>query len=496
MQKYNYFNQMPMNVNVEYDSSNTINIQLVGNSSSGKSCLINRYLGEKRAFVSGTSKTLIYNAYNHKYLPLKFYDSIGFEIGNSQQNNDLKNIVESYESYLKTKDTIHIVYFMISHDKLNDIELGFINFIMNKKIPIFMIANKFKEEDYDTLREDFTVSINGYVNFDQKKKDYLINHLYFVDLFADKCKELSKILRDTSKEFLESKCINEKIISKFENYQQRILNQETPPVEKDNLLNKDKNNNILINIDPEKNNEIKNEEELKKLYTEYIELCKKSKFLKENIKEYKEYKRKEALEIIDSYKISNFGLGMVPIPLLDKKLTKGSRLRMINQILEIYSPAFQLVKKNNKEMSKIYENEEQLLRALLNGLGDFTLAAGIGCEVAATSLRAIFNFFKCIPKFASGAVGGIVTVIISLATGYQSYRDVEKLGNQIIDFLEKKLNELNIFDIYYDSAKKYNKAISQLDKFAAFFDDSHEIKYDCDIDPLFDDEVAPEPIRP
>ena len=38
--------------------------------------------------------------------------------------------------------------------------------------------------------------------------------------------------------------------------------------------------------------------------------------------------------------------------------------------------------------------------------------------------------------------------------------------------------------------------INQLDKFAAFFDDSHEKKYDCEIDPLFDDEVAPEPIRP
>ena len=53
---------------------------------------------------------------------------------------------------------------MISHDKLNDIELGFINFIMNKKIPIFIIANKFSEENYDTLRADFTDSINGYVN--------------------------------------------------------------------------------------------------------------------------------------------------------------------------------------------------------------------------------------------------------------------------------------------------------------------------------------------
>ena len=232
-----------MNVNVEYDLTNTINIQLVGNSSSGKSCLINRYFGEKRAFVSATSKTLIYNAYNHKYLPLKFYDSIGFEIGNSQQNNDLKNIVESYESYLETKDTIHIVYFMISHDKLNDIELGFINLIMNKKIPIFIIANKFSEENYDTLRADFTDSINGYVNFDQKKKNYLINHLYFVDLFADKCKELSKILKDTLKGFLESKNINEQIIRKFENYQQRILNKEAHTVENDNLLNKDENNN-------------------------------------------------------------------------------------------------------------------------------------------------------------------------------------------------------------------------------------------------------------
>ena len=115
---------------------------------------------------------------------------------------------------------------------------------------------------------------------------------------------------------------------------------------------------IIINIDPENNDEIKNEEELKKLYSEYIELCKSPKFLKENIKEYKEDKRKEALKIIDSYKLSNFGLGMIPIPLLDKKLTKESRLRMINQILEIYSPAFQFYKKNSKEMSKIDENEE------------------------------------------------------------------------------------------------------------------------------------------
>ena len=115
---------------------------------------------------------------------------------------------------------------------------------------------------------------------------------------------------------------------------------------------------IIINIDPENNDEIKNEEELKKLYSEYIELCQSSKFLKEKIRKYREYKRKEALEIIDSYKISNFGLGMIPIPLLDKKLTKESRLKMINQILEIYSPGFQFYKKNNKEMSKIDENEE------------------------------------------------------------------------------------------------------------------------------------------
>ena len=88
----------------------------------------------------------------------------------------------------------------------------------------------------------------------------------------------------------------------------------------------------------------------------------------------------------------------------------------------------------------------------------------------------------------------MVTLGISLITGYKSSKDVEELGNQIVKLLEQEFVKLNAYEIYYDCAKKYNKAISQFEKLAEYFDAQHEIEYDCDIDVKYEDERAPEPI--
>ena len=57
----------------------------------------------------------------------------------------------------------------------------------------------------------------------------------------------------------------------------------------------------------------------------------------------------------------------------------------------------------------------------------------------------------------------MVTLGISLITGYKSSKDVEELGNQIVKLLEQEFVKLNAYEIYYDCAKKYNKAINQFE---------------------------------
>ena len=497
IQKYNYFNQIETNINCEFDISCTINILFAGKSGTGKSSFINRLLGEKRAFVSDVSKTKIYNVYNHKYIPIKLFDSIGFEVGKTEENEDLQNIIESNESFEKIMEKIHIVYFMLQNDKLSYVELDFINKILDAKISIFLIGNKI--DNIKIKKNKFKSAINQYKKFTENKKNYLINHLYFVDLLLEKDEEIGKIIRDTSQEFLESKNSHKEIIEKFEDFQNEqrelLYKEAAPPIENDNLINHD-NNEDLIHIDPEKNDmKIKEEKELEKLNSDFSKLCKASKFLKENIKEYRNKKKDEALNLVSDFKRSNFFWGMIPLPILDKKMTKESRLKMINQLYQIYSPVFELIKRQKKEVKKIDENEEQIPRALINGIGDLTLVGGVGIEIAA-NLGYILNILKSTPKLLSGGLGIVVSLVISLGTGYKSCKDAEDLGIQIVKLLEQEFVKLNAYEIYYDCAIKYNKAINQLEKFAEYFGAEHEIKYDCDIDKKYEDEVAPEPISP
>ena len=442
IQRHNYFNQIETNINNQFDTSCTINALFAGNSGTGKSTFINRLLGEKRAYVSDKAKTKIYDVYYHKFIPLKLFDSIGFEVGKTEENKDLKNIIKSNESFEKIMEKIHVVYFMLQNEKLNTVQLDFINYVIDKNISIFLIGNKI--EKINLKRKSFKSAINDYPKFDDNKKNYLIDHLYFVDLLAEQCEEIGKIIRHTNQEFLESYNSHKEIIQKFEaflNEQKEILYKEAaPPVEKDKLINhgdEEDNNKNLIHIDPEMNNNIniKEEKDLRKLNSDFSLLCKSSKFLKENIKEFGDKKKREASKVISEFKTSNFFWGMIPVPILDKKMTKESRLKMINQIFQIYSPVFELIKRQKKEVNKIDQNETEIPRALANGIGDLTLVGGLGIEIASYS-GYVINILSKVPRFVAGSLGLVATLGISLITGYKSSKDVEELGSQIVKLLE------------------------------------------------------------
>ena len=90
-----------------------------------------------------------------------------------------------------------------------------------------------------------------------------------------------------------------------------------------------------------------------------------------------------------------------------------------------------------KEVNKIDQNETEIPRALANGVGDLTLVGGLGIEVASYSGYAI-NILSKVPRFVTGGLGLVVTLGISLITGYKSSKDVEELGNQIVKLLEQE----------------------------------------------------------
>ena len=148
-------------------------------------------------------------------------------------------------------------------------------------------------------------------------------------------------------------------------------------------------------------------------------------------------------------------------------------VKLINQIFEIYSPVIEFIKKNNKE-KKIDKNEAQVERATANIVGD---ATGIIGAFAFAGKNAI----KFIPELATGIVGFIILALASVGTGVKSVFDVDKLGKQLIDYLEQEIKKLNVSEIYYERAKKYSKAIEQLEKFESYFNGQYLFKYDCDI---------------
>jgi hypothetical protein len=65
---------------VKYNIGKTINILVIGKRGCGKSTLINRILGEKKAYAHINAKTPETHEYYHRYYPIKLIDSAGFEI--------------------------------------------------------------------------------------------------------------------------------------------------------------------------------------------------------------------------------------------------------------------------------------------------------------------------------------------------------------------------------------------------------------------------------
>ena len=128
-------------------------------------------------------------------------------------------------------------------------------------------------------------------------------------------------------------------------------------------------------------------------------------------------RRKELAEIIiDSYAISGFWLGSIPIPFLDKKLLQNSRGNMINMIIGIYKLVI--------EKEKYEKNGSQLLGVLANTTSNIFTTSGI---VGTTMIT-----FNPLLSILSLPLGISVGSAIAFVKGKTSQKETKKIGEKLI----------------------------------------------------------------
>ena len=468
---YNYFNENDEEIidffnNTYYDKSNTINILTIGKRGSGKSTLINKILGEKKAYSHKNAKTLKTKEYYHKYYPLKFVDSAGFEIG---EKNQIENVSEFLEknnlNYINIYKKIHFIFYLFKNDdKFENIELKIIKQLSTYNIDILFIVTYMKEDDKEPFIYNLKEALkkNSFTNEEINK---IKSNIFCLDLLDKNnsfiISNILSSLNEKLKKYKESSELIQEYIDYFNNIGNNNENDlmTMPGEELENIINKSiigtEKEGILTSKTPQSPDKI-------------IQLIKRT--IKDNIffidfENDRKEKKRMAQKILRSFEMSAFWWGAIPIPLLDKYLAKKSREKMIFKITKIYDI---VVKKreHEKTLKKYKPKEDQLGRFTTNSFSDIMTIEGImnGLSIGFDSIF--------LP------LGITIGVAISYVTGKISQIEAEKIGEQIIDEFDKEYAKINILDKYYDIAEKLNNNFKLIEKFPYIFKDEW---YDIDI---------------
>ena len=144
------------------------NIMFCGETGAGKSSIINKILGEKRAFTKSTnvSATIRENYYIHKKYPIKIIDTCGFSEGNESENlkNNIQNIYSKntdnilidinnndFSYFGDKRNEIHLILYIAIKDAKTEIKKGtglnkVLNIAEENKISIIKVINKCGEK--------------------------------------------------------------------------------------------------------------------------------------------------------------------------------------------------------------------------------------------------------------------------------------------------------------------------------------------------------------
>jgi GTP-binding protein EngB required for normal cell division len=187
---YNYYNgdfitelDNGENDNYNYDLSKTLNILVIGKRGHGKSSLINRILGEKRAYAHPNANTPNTKIYYHKYYPIKFIDSAGFETGEISNINNIKDYLEKKNLVYKDIDKkIHFIFYVFrENDKFEDAIVKILQELQNYKVEIFFIITNSTQGREIITKDYFEETIKSKKIFPKDKINGIINNTFCLD---------------------------------------------------------------------------------------------------------------------------------------------------------------------------------------------------------------------------------------------------------------------------------------------------------------------------
>ena len=467
---YNYFNEKDEEaiyfVNTYYDMSNTINILTIGKRGSGKSTLINKILGEKKAYAHKNAKTLKTKEYYHKYYPLKFVDSAGFEIGEKTQIENVSEFLEKNNlNYINIYKKIHFIFYLFKNDdKFENIEFKIIKQLSTYNIDILFIVTYMKEDDKQPFIYNLKEALKKN-SFTKEEINKIMSNIFCLDLLdKNNSSIISDILSSLNKKLKKYKESSE-LIQEYIDYFYNIGNNN-----KDDLMTmpdeeiKDVINNSIMGTEEQGILTNKTPPSLDEL----IKLIKRT--IKDNIfyidlKNDRNKKKKLAQKILHSFEMPSFWWGAIPIPLLDKYLAKKSREKMIFKITKIYDIVVEK-RKEEKTIKEYKPKENHLGRFIVNSLSDIITVGGI-MNALSIGLESIF--------LPLGITIGVATFYVR---GKISQIEAEKIGEKIIDEFDKEYAKINILDKYYDIAEKLNNNFKLIENFPYIFKDNW---YDIDI---------------
>ena len=455
---YNYYNgDLLINLGDDedekeekYNIGKTINILVIGKRGSGKSTLINRILGEKKAYAHINAKTPETREYYHRYYPIKLIDSAGFEVGglNEKKTNEIKDIKKFLEdnnlAYKNIKKRIHFIFYVFrANDKFDDSVIQILKEFQNYNIEIIFIITYSKQGEEKIYKNNFKEQIKKNNIFPKEKINSVINNTFCLDSFNIK---FSKVLSDI---FLYIKgCLkvyeesNNIIIDSIENCKQLIKNKEDG-----NLFDNEEELNFLdisndindippsrltvwLNIakDTDKGIIFKKGMNDPKETIKMVKSLIQSNIFLTDFKSERLSKKKLANEVVEQFMWPGFWWSSFMIPILNQYLAKKSKLKMLRRISEIY----------DIKIPKDYDE----------------------------------NFFNSI-KEGDSKFKKIMKTIGTWVAGYWNFNDIKKIGDKIIEEYDLEYAKKSILDLYMAMAVEYNKSFELFGNFYTCFNQDY-----------------------
>ena len=459
---YNYYNGDYL-INIEdndendlkgkYNITKTINILVIGKRGCGKSTLINRILGEKKVFAHINAKTPKTREYYHKYYPIKFIDSAGFEVDglNDKKTNEIKDIdkfLEENNLALKNiNKKVHFIFYVFrANDKFDSSVIQILQRFQSYNIEIFFIITYSKNKEEKLYKNNFKQQIKENKIFPKEKINNIINNTFCIDSFDIKySKTISDIFLIISGKLKEYEELNNIIIEGIENYKNLIKTKEMGYMiqnddDESSLMRLSYNStsslskplssrttNLTIIEDTKDAKIFKKTNDPKETLRLVKNLIIKNIFLTDFETE-RENKKNLAKEVIKDFTWPGFFWSSLMIPILNEYLAKKSKLKMLKRISEVY----------DIEIPKDFDK----------------------------------NFFN-LKKEGDNIFKKIVKTVGTWLAGAWNYTDVKIIGDKIIEEFDFEYAKKNILDIYYDMADKYNHSFQMISNFYTCFNNDY-----------------------